>query len=83
MKVTSSQTSQASRVYGRLLTLLRGRDPQQDHEMREDAAQLLLAARARGRGDFATTTLALNGSIPAERKNSGAKCGPDRDVTRT
>ena len=28
-------------------------------------------------------TLAANGSSPAARNNSGAKCGPERDVTIT
>ena len=51
--------SPATRAYGRLLWLLRGRDPQQDREIKADAEQLLDVARAHGRGEFATTWLAL------------------------
>ena len=47
------------RAYSRLLWLLRGRDPQQEREMAEDAARLLDAARAQGRGAVAATWLAL------------------------
>ena len=46
-------------AYGRLLWLLRGRDPQEQREIKEDAELLLDAARARGRGAFAATWLAL------------------------
>ena len=49
----------AIRAYGRLLWLLRGRDPQEQRAIREDAERLLETARARGRGAFATTWLAL------------------------
>ena len=55
------------RAYGRLLSLLRGpstalgagRDPREAREIREDAELLLDTARARGRGAFAATWLAL------------------------
>jgi predicted permease len=47
------------RAYERLLSLLRGRDPQERREMREDADLLLDAARSRGRVAFAATWLAL------------------------
>jgi predicted permease len=56
MKPTSSR---AIRAYGRLLRLLRGRDPQQEREMKEDAGLLMDAARARGRGALAVTWLTL------------------------
>ena len=46
-------------MYGRLLWLLRGRDPQEQRAIKEDAERLLDAARARGRGAFAATWLAL------------------------
>ncbi|HEX6164487.1 MAG TPA: ABC transporter permease [Vicinamibacterales bacterium] len=46
-------------AYHRLLSLLRGRDPQSAREMTADAAQLLDAARARGRGAVVFTWLAL------------------------
>jgi putative ABC transport system permease protein len=49
----------AVRAYGRLVWLLRGRDPQEQRAIKEDAERLLDAARARGRGDFAATWLAL------------------------
>ena len=51
--------SRAIRAYGRLLWLLRGRDPQEQRAIKEDAELLLDAARARGRGAFAATWLAL------------------------
>lgn len=51
--------SRATRAYGRLLWLLRGRDAQEQRAIKEDAGLLLDAARARGRGAFATTWLAL------------------------
>ena len=49
----------AIRAYGRLLWLLRGRDPQEQRAIKEDAELLLDAARARGRAVFAATWLAL------------------------
>jgi hypothetical protein len=52
-------SSRAIRAYGRLLWLLRGRDPQEQRAIKEDAELLLDAARARGRGAFAATWLAL------------------------
>jgi putative ABC transport system permease protein len=39
--------------------LLRGRDPQEQQAIREDAARLLTAARARGRGAWVSTWIAL------------------------
>ena len=47
------------RAYGRLLSVLRRRDPQSEREMNADAALLLDAARERGRGAVAATWLAL------------------------
>lgn len=55
----SGRRGRASRAYGRLLWLLRGRDPQEQRAIKEDAELLLDAARARGRGAFAATWLAL------------------------
>jgi hypothetical protein len=55
----SAQGRRAIRAYGRLLWLLRGRDPQEQRAIKEDAERLLDAARARGRGAFAATWLAL------------------------
>jgi putative ABC transport system permease protein len=52
-------SSRANRAYGRLLWLLRGRDPQEQRAIKEDAERLLDAARARGRGALAATWLAL------------------------
>jgi predicted permease len=52
-------SSRAIRAYGRLLWLLRGRDPREQRAVKEDAELLLDAARARGRGAFAATWLAL------------------------
>jgi putative ABC transport system permease protein len=49
----------ANRVYGRLLRLRHGQGPQEQREMKEDAARLLDAARSRGRGAFAATWLTL------------------------
>jgi putative ABC transport system permease protein len=46
-------------AYGRLLWLLRGRDPREQQAIRDDAEQLLNEARVRGRGAFAATWLAL------------------------
>jgi putative ABC transport system permease protein len=43
----------------RLLWLLRGRDPQEQQAIKEDAERLLDAARTRGRGPLAATWLAL------------------------
>ena len=48
-----------SRAYGRLLWLLRGGDPQEGREMKDDAERLLDAARVRGRGALVATWLAL------------------------
>ncbi len=45
--------------YGRLLWLLRGRDPEERQAIEKDAELLLDAARARGRGAVAATWLAL------------------------
>jgi predicted permease len=47
------------RGYGRLLWLLRGRDPQEQRAIEQDAERLLDAARARGRSAVAVTWLAL------------------------
>jgi predicted permease len=55
----SARGKRAIRAYGRLLWLLRGRDPQEQRAIKEDAELLLGAARARGRGAFAATWLAL------------------------
>jgi putative ABC transport system permease protein len=52
-------SSRPIRAYGRLLWLLRGRDPQEQRAIKEDAERLLDAARARGRGACAATWLAL------------------------
>jgi len=49
----------AIRAYGWLLWLLRGRDPQEQRAIKEDAELLLDAARVRGRRAFAATWLAL------------------------
>jgi predicted permease len=45
--------------YSRMLWLLRGRDPQEQRAIKEDAELLLEDARARGRGAVAATWLAL------------------------
>jgi len=55
----SAQGRRASRAYGRLLWLLRGRDPQEQRAIKDDAERLLDAARERGRGALAATWLAL------------------------
>jgi F0F1-type ATP synthase membrane subunit c/vacuolar-type H+-ATPase subunit K len=47
------------RAYGRLTWLLRARDPEEQRAIADDAAQLLSAARARGRGAVAATWLGL------------------------
>jgi putative ABC transport system permease protein len=47
------------RVYARLVRLLRRREPQEQLAIEEDAQRLLDGARARGRGAFAGTWLAL------------------------
>jgi putative ABC transport system permease protein len=47
------------RLYQQMLSLLRGRDPREKREMKEDAERLLDAARARSRGVLAATSLAL------------------------
>jgi putative ABC transport system permease protein len=51
--------SRPMRGYGRLVWLLRGRDRRERRAIKEDAALLLDAARARGRGALAATWLAL------------------------
>src|SRR5262245_12251772 len=51
--------SRAARAYGRLLWLLRGREPHERRAIKEDAELLLDEARARGRGALAATWLAL------------------------
>jgi putative ABC transport system permease protein len=55
----SAHDKRTHRAYGRLLSLLRGRDAQEHHEMKEDAERLLDAARAQGRRALATTWLNL------------------------
>jgi predicted permease len=45
--------------YGRMLWLLRGRDPEERRAIKEDAERLLEEARTRGRGAVAATSLAL------------------------
>lgn len=55
----SAQGKRAIRAYSRLLRLLRGRDPQEQRAIKDDAELLLDAARARGRGAFAAMWLAL------------------------
>ena len=52
-------STRLARAYSRLLWLLHGRDPQEQQAIKEDAELLLNAARARGRGAFAATWLAL------------------------
>ncbi len=47
------------KAYTRMLWLLRGRDPQEQRAIKEDAELLLEDARARGRGAVAATWLAL------------------------
>jgi hypothetical protein len=47
------------RAYVRLLTLLRGRDPQEQQAIKDDAELLLEAARSQGRSAVTTTWLAL------------------------
>ncbi len=49
----------SSRTYSRLLSLLRGRNPQERAAIKDDAELLLESARARGRGAFFATWLAL------------------------
>jgi putative ABC transport system permease protein len=57
--VDAAPDKRAVRTYGRLLWLLRARDPR-DQRAIQDAAELLLdAARARGRGAFAAMWLGL------------------------
>jgi putative ABC transport system permease protein len=53
------KAGRASRLYGRLLWLLPGRDPREQQAIRADAEQLLDAARARGHRAFLTTWLVL------------------------
>lgn len=52
-------SSRPIRGYGRLLWLLRGRDPQEQLAIKDDAERLLDAARTRGRAAVAATWLAL------------------------
>ena len=59
--------------YGRMLWLLRGRDPQERRAIKEDAELLLEDARARGRGAVAATWLALMWDliiVGADRKST-------------
>ena len=51
--------SRAARVYGRLLRLLHGRDPEEQQSIQDDAERLLDAARERGSGTLAATWLGL------------------------
>ena len=55
----SAQGKPTMRAYGRLLWLLRGRDPQERRAIEEDAELLLNGAHARGRGAVAATWFAL------------------------
>jgi predicted permease len=57
--VESAPGKRANRSYGRLLWLLRGRDPQEQQAIKEDAERLLDAARAQGRTAVARTWFAL------------------------
>jgi putative ABC transport system permease protein len=52
-------------VYGWLLRLLRGRKPEEQQAIKDDAARLLDAARARGNGAYAATWLALAWDLAA------------------
>src|SRR5262245_53500855 len=54
-----SAQGKSSRAYGRLLWLLRGRDPDELHAIGDDAERLLDAARANGRVAVSATWLAL------------------------
>jgi putative ABC transport system permease protein len=54
-----SSASRAFGAYGRLLWLLRDRDPQEEREMKDDAERLLHEARGQGRGAVAATWFAL------------------------
>ena len=49
----------SSRTYSRLLWLLRGRNPQEQAAIKDDAELLLDSARTRGRGALVATWLAL------------------------
>ncbi|MGE0463909.1 MAG: ABC transporter permease [Vicinamibacterales bacterium] len=55
----SAQGRREARIYGRLLRLVRGRDPHERQAIGEDAERLLDGARARGRGAVAATWLSL------------------------
>src|SRR5262245_23159769 len=55
----STQGQPRMRAYKRMLWLLRGRDLEEQRAITEGAELLLEAARARGRGAFAATWLAL------------------------
>jgi predicted permease len=61
-------------MIGRLLWLLRGRDPREQQAIKQDAELLLDAARARGRGAVAATWLALLWDL--------AFAGAGRDLAR-
>jgi F0F1-type ATP synthase membrane subunit c/vacuolar-type H+-ATPase subunit K len=52
-------SSRAIRAYGRLLWLLRGRDPEEQRAIKEDAERLLGSARAQGQRAVAATWLGL------------------------
>jgi putative ABC transport system permease protein len=55
----SPERNPALRAYGRLLWLLRGRDPQEQRAIEHDAEMLLSSARTRGANAFLTTWLSL------------------------
>jgi putative ABC transport system permease protein len=57
--VDTAQDRRGRGAYGRLLWLLRSRDPRERQAIKQDADRLLDAARAQGRGTFAATWLAL------------------------
>jgi predicted permease len=73
--MTPPSPSSAARAYARLLRLLGRRDPQQQREMHADAARLLDAARARGRGAVAATALALAWDLAAGTAHDLARAG--------
>ena len=58
-RVDTADGRRAMRAYDWMLRLLRRQDPLERREMNEDAELLLRASRARGRGAFAATWLAL------------------------
>jgi putative ABC transport system permease protein len=55
----AAQGTRPTRAYGRLLRLLRGRDPREEQEIEDDAARLLDRARVRGQHALAATWLFL------------------------